>query len=120
MAPSHNCVLPHALNLPSTRKLAGKRVVLASASPRRKEILQTIVRRRVSHSLIAAAESSVAQGLAPEIIVSTFKEDLPIHAFGDPHEYPVATATQKAVEVYERLVVRLTPLVTRWPSHNAR
>ncbi len=25
--------------------------------------------------------------------------------FSDPHEYPVATATHKAVEVYERLVV---------------
>jgi hypothetical protein len=46
MAPTHNCVLPHALNLPATRKLTGKRVVLASASPRRKEILQTIVRKR--------------------------------------------------------------------------
>jgi septum formation protein len=49
MAPSHNAVLPHALNLPSIRKLAGKRVILASASPRRKEILQTIVVRPHLH-----------------------------------------------------------------------
>lgn len=46
------------------------------------------------------------QGLAPEIVPSTFSEDLPIDSFEDVHEYPVATATHKAVEVYERLVVR--------------
>ena len=36
---------------------------------------------------------------------SKFDEDLPHGSFEDPHEYPVATATQKAVEVYQRLVV---------------
>ena len=36
---------------------------------------------------------------------STFEETLPFGGFQDPHEYPVATATHKAVEVYERLVV---------------
>jgi septum formation protein len=46
--------------------------------------------------------------LAPEIASSTFEEDLPVHEFPDVHEYPVATATHKAVEVYERLVVRLS------------
>jgi septum formation protein len=45
------------------------------------------------------------QGLAPEVVPSTFKEDLPIDLFENVHEYPVATATHKAVEVYERLVV---------------
>jgi hypothetical protein len=38
-------VLPHALPIPSINKLAGKRIVLASNSPRRKEILQIFVRR---------------------------------------------------------------------------
>jgi len=46
------------------------------------------------------------QGLSPEIIPSTFEEDLVIHDFENVHEYPVATASHKAVEVYERLVVR--------------
>lgn len=41
--PEHNCVLPHALRVPSLQKLVGKRVVLASNSPRRKEILQIFV-----------------------------------------------------------------------------
>jgi septum formation protein len=39
-----NAVLPHALHIPGINKLAGKRVVLASGSPRRKEILQIFVR----------------------------------------------------------------------------
>ncbi|KAI9067708.1 Maf/Ham1, partial [Trametes sanguinea] len=83
--PKHNPVLEHALNVPSLQKLVGKRVVLASNSPRRREILHTF-------------------GLAPEIVPSTFEETLPFGGFQDPHEYPVATATHKAVEVYERLV----------------
>lgn len=83
--PDHNCVLPHALQLTSLKKLVGKRVILASASPRRKDILQTF-------------------GLAPEIVPSTFEETLPVSSFEDIHEYPVATATHKAVEVYEKLV----------------
>ncbi|KAH9063625.1 Maf/Ham1 [Lactarius vividus] len=86
MAPRHPpAVLPHALHIPGINKLAGKRVVLASNSPRRKEILQIF-------------------GLAPEVVPSTFAEDLSPLSFENIHEYPVATATHKAVEVYERLV----------------
>jgi len=80
-----NPVLKHALQTPSIKKLVGKRVILASASPRRQEILRTF-------------------GLEPEIVPSTFEEDLPLSSFQDIHEYPVSTATYKAVEVYERLV----------------
>ena len=39
-----NPVLKHALQTPSIKKLVGKRVILASASPRRREILRTLVR----------------------------------------------------------------------------
>ncbi|KZT27250.1 Maf/Ham1 [Neolentinus lepideus HHB14362 ss-1] len=85
MPPKRSAILPHALKIPALAKLADKRVVLASNSPRRKEILQTI-------------------GIAPEIVPSTFAENLPQNSFEDVHEYPVATATHKAVEVYERLV----------------
>ncbi|TCD61346.1 hypothetical protein EIP91_008573 [Steccherinum ochraceum] len=83
--PKHNCVLENALQVPATKKLVGKRVVLASNSPRRKEILKTF-------------------GIEPEVVPSTFEEDLPHASFENVHEYPVATATHKAVEVYERLV----------------
>lgn len=48
------------------------------------------------------------QGLEPEIVPSKFEETLPYGGFSDLHEYPVATATYKAVEVYERLVVIIT------------
>ncbi|KAL5525910.1 hypothetical protein ACEPAG_7248 [Sanghuangporus baumii] len=82
---NHQAIKPHALKLPGLIKLSGKRVVLASASPRRKDILATF-------------------GVEPEIVPSTFGETLPQSEFEDVHEYPVATATQKAVEVYERLV----------------
>ncbi|KAI0077807.1 Maf/Ham1 [Panus rudis PR-1116 ss-1] len=81
----HNCVLSHALRTPGVNKLVGKRVILASNSPRRKEILRTF-------------------GLEPEVVPSTFEETLSHSSFEDVHEYPVATATHKAVEVYERLV----------------
>lgn len=36
-------VLPHALDLPIFKKLNGRRIVLASASPRRKDILEKAV-----------------------------------------------------------------------------
>lgn len=36
---------------------------------------------------------------------STFAENLDPDSFEDVHEYPVATAQEKAVEVYLRLVV---------------
>ncbi|KAH7884894.1 Maf Ham1 [Phlebopus sp. FC_14] len=82
---SHNAVLPNALQTPGIEKLRNKRVVLASGSPRRKEILRTL-------------------GLEPEIVPSTFAEDLGLSSFEHIHEYPVATATHKAIEVYQRLV----------------
>ncbi|KAG6826144.1 hypothetical protein H0H92_000980 [Tricholoma furcatifolium] len=81
--PTH--ILPHALQLPIIKKLKGKRIVLASNSPRRQEILRTF-------------------GLAPDIVPSTFEENLSTSDFEDIHEYPVSTATHKAIEVYERLV----------------
>jgi hypothetical protein len=39
-----NHILPHALSIPIIEKLKDKRIVLASNSPRRKEIIRTIVR----------------------------------------------------------------------------
>ena len=36
---------------------------------------------------------------------STFEENLSISEFPEIHEYPVATATHKAIQVYEKLVV---------------
>jgi septum formation protein len=80
-------ILPHALLVPATKKLRDKRIVLASNSPRRKDILHSI-------------------GLEPDIIPSTFDENLPLSSFDNIHEYPVATATHKAIEVYERMVAQ--------------
>lgn len=44
MSKRRDCLLPNHLDLPSIKELSGKRVILASNSPRRKDILATIVR----------------------------------------------------------------------------
>ncbi|XP_068602369.1 probable bifunctional dTTP/UTP pyrophosphatase/methyltransferase protein [Brachionichthys hirsutus] len=70
---------------PVFNKLAGKLVVLASASPRRQEILSNV-------------------GLRFAVVPSRFKEDLDKSLFKVPHEYAVETAKQKALEVARRVL----------------
>jgi MAF protein len=73
---------PLPLELPIIKHLKSKRVILASASPRRKALLAQI-------------------GLTDlEILPSTKPEDLDKKKFG-PHEYVSATARQKCMDVYE-------------------
>lgn len=73
---------PPPLDLPALNLLRGRRTILASASPRRKQLLATI-------------------GLTElEIIPSSFAENLPKSA--SPFEYVLATATEKALAVYKR------------------
>uniref|UniRef100_G3NB96 Acetylserotonin O-methyltransferase-like n=1 Tax=Gasterosteus aculeatus aculeatus TaxID=481459 RepID=G3NB96_GASAC len=69
---------------PVISKLAGKLVVLASASPRRLEILSNA-------------------GLRFEVVPSWFKETLDKGLFKAPQEYAVETAKQKALEVARRM-----------------
>ncbi|KAF3815748.1 hypothetical protein GH733_016287 [Mirounga leonina] len=64
---------------PVIGKLLHKRVVLASASPRRREIL--------SHA-----------GLRFEVVPSRFKEKLDKASFPTPYAYAIETAKQKALE----------------------
>ncbi|KAM3607127.1 uncharacterized protein V6R79_002088 [Siganus canaliculatus] len=72
---------------PVISKLASKLVVLASASPRRLEILRNA-------------------GLRFEVVPSWFKETLDKRLFKSPHEYAVETAKQKALEVARRMPVK--------------
>ncbi|XP_075592987.1 putative bifunctional dTTP/UTP pyrophosphatase/methyltransferase protein isoform X2 [Balearica regulorum gibbericeps] len=72
---------------PVLGKLVSKRVVLASASPRRQEILTNV-------------------GLRFEVVPSWFKETLEKSSFGAPYEYAVETAKQKALEVANRMHVK--------------
>ncbi|WVQ73889.1 septum formation protein Maf [Cryptococcus sp. DSM 104548] len=82
----NNPVGPTALALPIFQKLKNRRVVLASASPRRKDIFATA-------------------GFHPETVPSTFEENLPHARFqGHLADYPISTGAEKAMEVYERLV----------------
>ncbi|XP_062982402.1 probable bifunctional dTTP/UTP pyrophosphatase/methyltransferase protein [Elgaria multicarinata webbii] len=69
---------------PVIGKLLNKRVVLASASPRRQEILTNV-------------------GLRFEVVPSWFKETLEKSSFAAPYEYAVETAKQKALEVAKRM-----------------
>uniref|UniRef100_A0A8D0F0S9 Acetylserotonin O-methyltransferase like n=1 Tax=Strix occidentalis caurina TaxID=311401 RepID=A0A8D0F0S9_STROC len=72
---------------PVLGKLVSKRVVLASASPRRQEILTNV-------------------GLRFEVVPSWFKETLEKSSFAAPYEYAVETAKQKALEVANRMHVK--------------
>ncbi|MEE6469069.1 hypothetical protein FKM82_008488 [Ascaphus truei] len=72
---------------PVISKLAGKRVVLASGSPRRQDILSNV-------------------GLRFEVVPSWFKETLEKSSFSAPYEYAVETAKQKALEVAGRMHVK--------------
>ncbi|KNE71011.1 septum formation protein Maf [Allomyces macrogynus ATCC 38327] len=65
-------------------ELRGKRIVLASKSPRRVELLQQ-------------------QGLVFDVIGSTFAEDLEHHHFDAPEHYVVTNAREKALQVYRSL-----------------
>ncbi|XP_075771910.1 putative bifunctional dTTP/UTP pyrophosphatase/methyltransferase protein isoform X1 [Pelodiscus sinensis] len=75
-----------ALN-PVIGKLVSKRVVLASASPRRQEILSNA-------------------GLRFEVVPSWFKETLEKSSFAAPYEYAIETAKQKALEVANRMHIK--------------
>lgn len=70
------------LELPALTLLRGRRIILASASPRRKQILATIGLNNI------------------EIIPSSFEENLSKSA--SPFEYVHATATEKALAVYKQ------------------
>lgn len=63
--------------------LSTKRIILASASPRRSQIVRTL-------------------GLNAEVIPSTFDETLEKTAFSSPGEYAAETALHKAIEVSGR------------------
>ncbi|XP_045393651.1 LOW QUALITY PROTEIN: probable bifunctional dTTP/UTP pyrophosphatase/methyltransferase protein [Lemur catta] len=69
---------------PVIGKLLQKRVVLASASPRRREILSNA-------------------GLRFEVVPSRFKEKLDKASFSTPYAYAMETARQKALEVANRM-----------------
>jgi septum formation protein len=69
------------LSLPALDLIRGKRVILASASPRRAQLLSLL-------------------SLNPEIIPSSFAEDLD-KGNHTPWEYVLETATQKCMDVYK-------------------
>lgn len=85
-----NSVLSDALRIPALNRLANRRIVLASASPRRLDILRQFV--CLFFPLFCLI---ILQGLNPDVVPSKFAEDLPHDHFENVYEYPVATATEK-------------------------
>ncbi|KAF8254162.1 Maf-like protein, partial [Wilcoxina mikolae CBS 423.85] len=75
------------LSLPTLDLLRTKRVILASASPRRKSLLQLLHLPNI------------------EIVPSTFAENLDKSHY-TPWEYVLETATQKCTSVYSREIAR--------------
>ncbi|XP_013107827.2 dTTP/UTP pyrophosphatase [Stomoxys calcitrans] len=69
---------------PIKHLLPSKRIILASGSPRRQELVKSL-------------------GLNAELCPSTFEENLNAADFKDFSQFIVATALRKADEVYERL-----------------
>jgi septum formation protein len=95
---------PFPLDLPALNMIRGKRVILASASPRRRQLLAQ-VRRKHPKKNIPKPEPKLTKpptqkiGLTDlEIIPSTVPENQP-HTLS-PFEYVLATATTKAQNVY--------------------
>ncbi|KAL2822311.1 Maf-like protein-domain-containing protein [Aspergillus cavernicola] len=82
MPPKRHLPPPPPLPLPVLANLRTKRMILASSSPRRRQIIAYLGLPNI------------------EIIPSDFAEDLP-HTLS-PLEYVLATATQKARDVYAR------------------
>ncbi|XP_067138599.1 probable bifunctional dTTP/UTP pyrophosphatase/methyltransferase protein [Centruroides vittatus] len=75
---------------PILHKLATQRIVLASGSPRREQILKNI-------------------NLKFEVIPSTFEENLDKSSFEKPYEFVKETAKCKALQVAEKLKLQKTP-----------
>ncbi|EAW07273.1 nucleotide diphosphatase [Aspergillus clavatus NRRL 1] len=83
-APAPRLPRPPPLSLPVLNDLRTKRVILASASPRRRQIISLL-------------------GLPFEVIPSNAAEDFPKTM--EPFEYVLATATKKAQAVYEQEII---------------
>lgn len=91
---------PLPLDLPVLSSLRGKRVILASASPRRKQLLAQVWLYWASiDAVCGCADGRYQIGLTKvEVIPSTVPEAFPKSL--SPLEYVLRTATQKATTIY--------------------
>jgi MAF protein len=100
---------PISLDIPILTYLKSKRVILASASPRRKALLGQVHFPSPSSPffLIMSTPGKTSTNFHPqlgltnlEVLPSTEPENLDKKTYG-PHEYVAATARQKCLSVYE-------------------
>ena len=93
---------------PILKLLEGRKIVLASGSLRRKNILEHVVRIQTLsniHTIINMHVHQTSQGFPIDIVPSTFEENLDKSSYSAPWQYAVETARGKANEVAERLKV---------------
>lgn len=85
--------------------IASQRIVLASGSPRRQELVQNMVRFRIGPgvSLPDLFHLQHLQGLNAELCPSLFEENLKAEDFPTFEGFVEATALGKVLEVYDRL-----------------
>lgn len=90
---------------PIVKRLGSRKLVLASGSPRRRDILQHVVSRRLY--TLALNDRPSPQGIPVEVVPSRFEEALDKQMFREPCQYALANAEGKAREVSERLKVHV-------------
>ena len=90
---------------PILKLLEGRKIVLASGSLRRKNILEHIVRFQTLSNRHIMHVHQTSQGFPIDIVPSTFEENLDKSSYSAPWQYAVETARGKANEVAERLKV---------------
>jgi len=93
---------PLPLNIPVLNALKGRRVILASASPRRKQLLAQVPHYTWPIFILKIAHTDQIGLTNLEIIPSSFAENLSKSL--SPFEYVLETATRKCMAVYEREV----------------
>lgn len=101
---------------PLLQVLSSQRIILASSSPRRCELLRKIVSLKIDttvnyvfvaiswhFSIHVLRVFAIFQGLQFEVIPSTFEETLDKSAFKHPFDYVLENSKQKALEVAGRV-----------------
>ena len=92
---------------PIYQLLKGRRVILASGSPRRKQILENIVTRFFIAMDPSLAITAISMQAFPfEVVPSRFEENLDKTQYKEAWQYAESTAAGKAEEVAKRLKVR--------------
>lgn len=90
---------------PILHHLATKRIILASGSPRRQELIKNIV-SKMEEIITIFLFHNFTQGLNADLVPSLFEENLNVKDFANFAGFVEETALQKVLEVDGRLAGR--------------